>query len=130
AQRVPRIPLLAATFVLLAIDLLVIGLAIHDKTIMVVAIIASGLVLGVANATLSNMLLGLSTTDTSIAASGTNFVRFAGGAIAPFLAGKLAEHVSAAAPLYVGSAAVAVGLVVIVAGRSLLGPAGAAVAPE
>lgn len=113
AQRVPRIPLLAATFVLLAIDLLVIGLAIHDKTIMVIAIIASGIVLGVANATLSNMLLGLSTTDTSIAASGTNFVRFAGGAIAPFLAGKLSEHVSAASPLYVGSAAVAVGFVVM-----------------
>jgi ACDE family multidrug resistance protein len=120
AQRFPRIPLLAATFVLLAIDLLVIGLAIHDKTIMVVAIIASGLVLGVANATLSNMLLGLSTTDTSIAASGTNFVRFAGGAIAPFLAGKLAEHVNAASPLYVGSAAVAVGFVVMLAGRPLL----------
>ncbi|WP_051222771.1 MFS transporter [Conexibacter woesei] len=120
AQRFPRIPLLAATFVLLAIDLLVIGLAIHDKTIMVVAIIASGLVLGVANATLSNMLLGLSTTDTSIAASGTNFVRFAGGAIAPFLAGKLSEHVNAASPLYVGSAAVAVGFVVMLFGRGLL----------
>jgi MFS transporter, ACDE family, multidrug resistance protein len=120
AQRFPRIPLLAATFVLLAIDLLVIGLAIHDKTIMVVAIIASGLVLGVANATLSNMLLGLSTTDTSIAASGTNFVRFAGGAIAPFLAGKLSEHVNAASPLYVGSAAVAVGFVVMLLGRGLL----------
>jgi ACDE family multidrug resistance protein len=120
AQRFPRIPVLAATFVLLAIDLLVIGLAIHDKTIMVVAIIASGAVLGVANATLSNMLLGLSTTDTSIAASGTNFVRFAGGAIAPFLAGKLAEHVNAASPLYVGSAAVAVGFVVMMFGRGLL----------
>jgi ACDE family multidrug resistance protein len=120
AQRVPRIPLLAATFVLLAIDLLVIGLAIDDKTIMVIAIIASGGVLGVANATLSNMLLGLSTTDTSIAASGTNFVRFAGGAIAPFLAGKLSEHVSAASPLYVGSAAVAVGFVVMMFGRGLL----------
>jgi ACDE family multidrug resistance protein len=120
AQRVPRIPLLAATFVLLAIDLLVIGLAIDDKTIMVIAIIASGGVLGVANATLSNMLLGLSTTDTSIAASGTNFVRFAGGAIAPFLAGKLSEHVSAASPLYVGSAAVAVGFIVMMFGRGLL----------
>jgi MFS family permease len=119
-QRLPRIPLLAATFVLLAIDLLVIGLAIHDKSIMVLAIIASGLVLGVANATLSNMLLGLSTTDTSIAASGTNFVRFAGGAIAPFLAGKLAEHVNAASPLYVGSAAVAVGFAVLVVGRGTL----------
>ena len=40
-------------------------------------------------------------------------MRFAGGAIAPFLAGKLSEHVSAEAPLYVGAAAVAVGVVLI-----------------
>jgi MFS transporter, ACDE family, multidrug resistance protein len=118
--RLPLLPLLAAAFAMLAIDLLIIGLGIHDKTVMVVAIIASGLVLGIANAVLSNLLLGLSTADTSIAASGTNFVRFAGGAIAPFLAGKLSEHVSAAAPLYVGAAAVALGVLLIGACAPLL----------
>jgi ACDE family multidrug resistance protein len=111
--RLPLLPLLAAAFAMLAVDLLIIGLGIHDKGVMIVAIIASGLVLGIANAVLSNLLLGLSSADTSIAASGTNFVRFAGGAIAPFLAGKLSEHVNAAAPLYVGAAAVAVGVVLI-----------------
>jgi len=120
--RFAALPLLGVTFALLAADLLVIGLAIDTKAIMIAAIIASGIVLGVANAVLSNLLLGLSTKDTSIAASGTNFVRFAGGAIAPFLAGKLAEHVSPAAPLYVGAGAVAVGLAVLVAFRTLLAP--------
>jgi ACDE family multidrug resistance protein len=120
--RIPILPLLGATFALLAGDLLVIGLGIDTKAIMIAAIIASGLVLGVANAVLSNLLLGLSTKDTSIAASGTNFVRFAGGAIAPFLAGKLSEHVSAAAPLFVGAGAVALGLVLLVAFRTLLAP--------
>jgi MFS family permease len=120
SARLPLLPVLATTFALLAVDLLVIGLGIHDHAVMIVAIIASGLVLGIANALLSNLLLGLSTTDTSIAASGTNFVRFAGGAIAPFLAGKLSEHVSQAAPLYVGAAAVALGLVLVLAFRRLL----------
>jgi MFS family permease len=118
--RLPLLPLLAAAFAMLAVDLLIIGLGIHDKAVMVVAIIASGLVLGIANAVLSNLLLGLSSADTSIAASGTNFVRFAGGAIAPFLAGKLSEHVNAEAPLYVGAAAVAVGVVLIGACAPLL----------
>jgi predicted MFS family arabinose efflux permease len=122
SARMPLLPVLGTAFGLLAVDLLVIGLGMGDKTVMIVAIIASGVVLGVANAMLSSLLLGLSTADTSIAASGTNFVRFAGGAIAPFLAGKLSEHVSDAAPLYVGAGAVAVGLGVIVAGRSLLAP--------
>ncbi|HEY4095150.1 MAG TPA: hypothetical protein VGM33_06570, partial [Baekduia sp.] len=99
---------------------LVIGLGIHSHPVMIVAIISSGAVLGVANAMLSSMLMGLSTGDTAIAASGTNFVRFVGGAIAPFLAGKLAEHVSAASPLFVGSAAVGVGTMLIVVFRPLL----------
>lgn len=118
--RLPLLPLLAAAFAMLAVDLLIIGLGIHDKGVMIVAIIASGLVLGIANAVLSNLLLGLSSADTSIAASGTNFVRFAGGAIAPFLAGKLSEHVNAEAPLYVGAAAVALGVVLIAACAPLL----------
>jgi ACDE family multidrug resistance protein len=122
SARLPLLPLLGAAFAMLSVDLLIIGLGIHDKGVMIVAIIASGLVLGIANAVLSNLLLGLSTVDTSIAASGTNFVRFAGGAIAPFLAGKLSEHVNAEAPLYVGSAAVAVGVVLLWACRSLLAP--------
>jgi len=122
SARFPILPLLGATFALLAADLLVIGLAIDTKAIMITAIIASGLVLGVANAVLSNLLLGLSAKDTSIAASGTNFVRFAGGAIAPFLAGKLAEHVTPAAPLFVGAGAVALGLGLLVAFRTLLAP--------
>jgi MFS transporter, ACDE family, multidrug resistance protein len=120
--RLPLLPVLGAAFAMLAVDLLTIGLGIHDKGVMIVAIIASGLVLGIANAVLSNLLLGLSTADTSIAASGTNFVRFAGGAIAPFLAGKLSEHINAAVPLYVGSAAVAVGAVLLWACRALLAP--------
>jgi MFS transporter, ACDE family, multidrug resistance protein len=121
--RLPLLPLLGAAFAMLAVDLLIIGLGIHDKGVMIVAIIASGLVLGIANAVLSNLLLGLSTADTSIAASGTNFVRFAGGAIAPFLAGKLSEHVNAEAPLYVGAGAVALGAVLIAVFAPLLRPA-------
>jgi MFS family permease len=122
SARFPLVPLLGVTFGLLAADLLTIGLGIDTKAIMISAIIASGLVLGVANAVLSNLLLGLSSTDTSIAASGTNFVRFGGGAIAPFLAGKLSEHVSAAAPLFVGAGTVALGLVGLVCFRTLLAP--------
>jgi MFS family permease len=120
SRRFALLPVLGTAFALLTVDLLVIGLGIHSHPVMIVAIISSGAVLGVANAMLSSMLMGLSTGDTAIAASGTNFVRFVGGAIAPFLAGKLAEHVSAASPLFVGSAAVGVGTMLIVVFRPLL----------
>jgi ACDE family multidrug resistance protein len=40
-------------------------------------------------------------------------VRFCGGAIAPFVAGKLAEHVSVASPFYVGTVMTAISVVVL-----------------
>ncbi len=52
-----------------------------------------------------------------IASSAYSFVRFAGGAVAPWLAGKLAEWVAPDAPFFVGAAAVVVALVVLIAGR-------------
>jgi MFS family permease len=55
-----------------------------------------------------------------IASSAYSFVRFAGGAVAPYLAGKLAEWVSPQTPFYVGAGAVAVALVILVAGRRYL----------
>ncbi len=69
------------------------------------AIILSGLPLGIGNSLLSNLLFGVSHTDPADAAAATtNFIRFTGGAISPFLAGKLSEQVSASAPLYVSAA--------------------------
>ena len=52
-----------------------------------------------------------------IASAAYSFVRFTGGAIAPFLAGKLAEHVSAGAPMYVGAGMVALSVVALVLSR-------------
>jgi predicted MFS family arabinose efflux permease len=112
-QRFAPPPLLTLVLVLVAADLLAIGFGIHSKTVMVVAIVLSGLVLGAGNALLSTILMGLSGKRPAIGASATNFIRFVGGAAAPFLAGKLAEHVSPAAPLYMGAGAVVVGAVVL-----------------
>ncbi|HEY4095446.1 MAG TPA: MFS transporter, partial [Baekduia sp.] len=68
SRRFALLPVLGTAFALLTVDLLVIGLGIHSHPVMIVAIISSGAVLGVANAMLSSMLMGLSTGDTAIAA--------------------------------------------------------------
>ena len=47
-------------------------------------------------------------------------MRFTGGAIAPFLAGKLAEHISPAMPMLVGAAMVFASVVVLLAKRGVL----------
>jgi ACDE family multidrug resistance protein len=66
------------------------------------------------------LLMGVSDAKPAIGASATNFVRFVGGAVAPFLAGKLSEKVSVGAPLYMGAGVVAVGAVTLLFSRRLL----------
>jgi len=119
-RRWSPVVLMSGVMVLIALDLLVIALGIHSKPVMIVAIVASGLVLGLGNALLSTILMRVSHTNTSVAASATNFIRFAGGALAPFLAGKLSEDVSLGAPLVVAAAVVVAGSGVLVATRRLL----------
>ncbi|MCW3040622.1 MAG: Multidrug-efflux transporter [Solirubrobacterales bacterium] len=124
SRRFPPLTLLALVMALIGADLLVIGLGIHSTGVMIAAIVASGLVLGTGNALLSTILLNVSHTGASVAASATNFVRFVGGAIAPFLAGKLSEQVSIGAPLYVAAGVITVGSLLALAWRGLLGEAG------
>jgi nucleotide-binding universal stress UspA family protein len=64
-----------------------------------------------------------------IASSAYSFVRFCGGAIAPFIAGKLAEHVSVQAPFYLGAGMTAISVGVLWAYRGALRPAEAFPAP-
>ena len=116
--------LLAGVIAIVGVILLIIGLQHDNTSVIVPAIIVSGLPLGIGNSLLSNLLFGVSHTDPADASAATNFIRFTGGAIAPFLAGKLSEDVSAAAPLFVAAAVLAVGLAVLLAGRGLLAPAG------
>ena len=55
-----------------------------------------------------------------IASSAYSFVRFTGGAIAPFLAGKMAEHISPEMPMLVGAAMVFAAVVVLLLKRGVL----------
>ena len=82
--------------------------------------IVAGAVLGVVNTVLTEAVMRIAPVERPIASSAYSFVRFAGGAVAPWLAGKLAEWVAPDTPFFVGAAAVGVALIVLIAGRALL----------
>ncbi|MEA2209014.1 MAG: transporter, family, multidrug resistance protein [Solirubrobacteraceae bacterium] len=119
-RRFSLVPLLATLFVMIAVDLLVVGFGIHSQQVMIPAIIVSGAFLGVANASLSTLLMRVSVAGPSISASATNFVRFVGGAIAPYLAGKLSTSLSVGAPLFVAAVAVGAAIALLALARSAL----------
>ena len=114
---------LGAMFGALAAIFAVMGFGVETPALLAIAVIAAGAVLGVVNAVLTEAVMGIAPVDRPIASSAYSFVRFAGGAVAPWLAGKLAEWVAPDTPFFVGAAAVAVALGVLVAGRRVFAPA-------
>lgn len=124
-QRYRTTTLLAVVLAIVGVILLVIGIESDNHSVLIPAVVISGLPLGVGNSLLSNLLFGVSHTDPADAAAATNFIRFTGGAAAPFLAGLLSEHVSLSAPLYVSAAVVGVALAVLWLSRGVLQPVGA-----
>lgn len=76
-----------------------------------VLLVVAGLCMGLANANLTDLALGLGSADRRVATGAFNLVRWGAAAPAPILAGKLAEH-GLALPFWVGAGVLAVGLLV------------------
>lgn len=94
------------------------SIAPHDG--LVVAVIVSGALLGINNTLITQAVMTVSPAERPIASAGYNFVRWIGGAIAPFLAGQLAERINPHVPFYVGAGALLLGLAVLVTRRKHL----------
>jgi MFS transporter, ACDE family, multidrug resistance protein len=116
-QRFGTVPTLAAMYAAVSTLLLVMGLGETSPALLATCVVVAGAFLGVINTVLTEAVMKVAPVERPIASSAYSFVRFAGGAIAPWLAGKLAEWVSPSTPFYVGAGAVALALVVCVAGR-------------
>jgi MFS family permease len=76
-----------------------------------VVLILSGLFMGLANANLTDLALGLGSSDRRVATGAFNIVRWGAAAPAPVLAGKLAER-SLTLPFWVGFGVLAAGVLV------------------
>ena len=99
------------------------GVLHASQTALIMCVIASGAFLGITNTLMTQVVMESAPVPRSIASSAYSFVRFCGGAIAPFVAGKLAEHVSTQAPFFVGAAMTAIGIGVTFFYRRSLVPA-------
>jgi MFS transporter, ACDE family, multidrug resistance protein len=116
-RRLGVVPTLGAMYGAIATILLVMGFGEGTPAVLAVAVIVAGAFLGVINTVLTETVMKVAPVERPIASASYSFVRFAGGAIAPYLAGKLAEWVSPQTPFFVGAGAVVVALVVLIVGR-------------
>lgn len=106
--------------VLIALDLLSIGLFTNTRAAVAVAVIICGAFLGVNNTLVTTAVMQAAPVERPVASAAYSFVRFLGGAVAPWLAGKLAQWYNPHIPFFVGTLGVLLGLLVLFSGRKYL----------
>ena len=119
-RRFGTVPTILAALTLFAADLAAMAVWTESKAVLVVGVIAAGAFLGVNNTLITEAVMGAAPVERGVASSAYSFVRFSGGAVAPWVAGKLGENVSVHAPFWMGAGAVLVGLAILAAGRRTL----------
>lgn len=120
--RFGALPVMIGGLVAFGLDLVVMALNPDNRVVLVACVVVAGAFLGTVNTVMSEAVMGAAPVETSVASSAYSFVRFSGGAVAPWLGGRLYEDVSPGAPFWFASAAVLLGVVVLYAGRRFLLP--------
>lgn len=104
---------LYGNFVLMGIDLAAIGIWPDDKTVVTVALIVAGAFIGVNNTLVTTAVMSIAPVERPVASATYGFVRFIGGGLAPYIAGRLAASYNAHVPFLIGAGSVVVAAVVL-----------------
>ena len=111
-RRFGTIPGVVGALLGFATILAIMGLGAHDKAVLAVGVVLSGAFLGINNTLITETVMKVAPVERGVASAAYSFVRFSGGAVAPWLAGRLGEE-SIRLPFWVGAAAVVLGVLVL-----------------
>ncbi len=116
---------LYGSLLLFAVDLGVMAISPTNQTLMIGAVIAAGIFIGINNTLMTQAVMIVSPVERPVASAAYGFVRFIGGGLAPFAAGKLVEHLNVHVPFALASGTVLVAIAVLASGHRLLAAADA-----
>jgi ACDE family multidrug resistance protein len=111
---------LYANLTLFAADIAIIGLFARDQAVLIGAVVGTGIFIGVNNTITTQAVMTVAPVERSVASASYGFVRFIGGGLAPYFAGKMAERWGVHVPFYVGAASVVLAIVVLSTAHRLL----------
>ena len=106
-----------------AVVVLVIAIWTTDNSVLIPAVIASGIFIGINNTITTQAVMTVSPVERPVASAAYSFVRFIGGGLAPYAAGRLVVAFNIHVPFFIGAAVVAVGIVLLSTAHGLLGEA-------
>ncbi|MFJ5621354.1 MFS transporter [Peribacillus loiseleuriae] len=99
--------------ILFAIVLVAMGIWTSTQWVVIAAVIFSGALLGNNNTLITTAVMNAAPVERSTASAAYSFLRFIGGAIAPFMAGKLGEIYNPSVPFIVGASFVFISVMFI-----------------
>jgi MFS transporter, ACDE family, multidrug resistance protein len=111
---------LYANLLALGIVMVVIAAGVETPAVVVVAVIVSGAFIGINNTLTTQAVMLVSPVERPVASSAYGFVRFIGGGLAPFVAGKLADATDLSVPFYLGGVAFILAIGVLASGHQLI----------
>jgi MFS family permease len=98
---------------LFALTVLVIAIWTTTPTVLVVCVIVAGVFIGINNTVTTQAVMTISPVERPVASAAYGFVRFIGGGLAPFAAGKLVEATNIHVPFFIAVGALLAGILIL-----------------
>jgi len=102
---------------------LVIAVWTTDRAVLIPAVIVSGIFIGVNNTITTQAVMTVSPVERPVASASYSFVRFIGGGLAPYAAGRLVIAAGIHVPFYIASGAIVAGIAILATAHRMLGEA-------
>jgi len=112
-----------ANLFLFAVIILVIAAWTTDRAVLIPAVILSGIVCGVNNTVTTQAVMTISPVERPVASAAYSFVRFIGGGLAPYAAGRLVIALNIHVPFFIAAGVVAAGIVILTTVHRMLADA-------
>jgi MFS transporter, ACDE family, multidrug resistance protein len=119
-HRFGTLRVLMVNLLALSATLAVMALGTSDKAVLASCVVVAGLFIGINNTLITKTAMKAAPVDRGVASAAYSFVRFFGGAFAPWLAGVLGERISVHLPFWVCAAALLLASGVLAASRAHL----------
>ena len=106
-----------------AVTIAVIAAWTTDRGVLIPAVIASGIFIGVNNTITTQAVMTIAPVERPVASAAYSFVRFIGGGLAPYVAGRLVLGVNIHFPFYLAAGIVVLGILILTTVHKALGAA-------
>src|SRR5215475_134029 len=112
-----------ANLFLFAVVILVIAIWTTDRAVLIAAVITSGIFIGVNNTITTQAVMTIAPVERPVASAAYSFVRFIGGGLAPYVAGRLVLAAGIHVPFFIAVGVILLGIGILATAHSLLGEA-------